>query len=388
VLNIPTFSNREGFPENETLTGFIPAVSTLVEQAKASGKTKLIIDLTDNPGGNIFAGFALFKTLFPNLDIQTTTRYRNHDLIRLVIESFKDAAEEALPISLDPVMEFAWQYQLAAPDGGPTGWKDYTDMLGPEGSNLTAPQFFEDFSKTTLEIPGIAGVPLPFEEPPFSADNILLVTDGVCASTCSNFVALMMEVAKVQNTLAWGGRPNGNPMQLVGGVRGSNSLSFDTVAIQIGGVGDYVQNRTQQGRPLLTDDQFQTALSLRPLATADYPIRLSSGSINFRNAYYNGSDVPLQFDHQAAGCRLFYTAENIRNPASRWTDSAEAMWGNGSKGCQASPLNITSTATTTSSSSPTGSAESSTASATNAGTRAATGFMKLAVALMAAVALL
>ncbi|KPI42218.1 uncharacterized protein AB675_9695 [Cyphellophora attinorum] len=352
VLNIPTFDNNEGFPQNETLTGFIPAASSLIEQAKAAGRTKLIIDLTGNGGGNIML------------------------------------AADQLDPSLSYVFEFAWQYQLAAPDGGPTNWKSYTDMLGPDGSGLTAPQFFEDFSKTTTQIPGIAGVPLPFQEPPFSADNILLVTDGVCASTCSNFVALMMEVAKVQHTVAWGGRPNTNAMQLVGGVRGSNVLSFDTVANQLGGVRDYIVNKTQEGKPPLTDDQLQTALSLRPLTTTEYPIRLYNGHINFRNAYYNGSDLPLQFDHQAAGCRLFYTAENIRNPASRWTDSAEAVWGNGSKGCQAPPLNITSTATTTSSSSPTESSESSTASATNAGTRAASASMMLAVALTAAVALL
>lgn len=325
------------------------------------------------------AGFALFKTLFPNLDIQTTSRYRAHDLIRLVMEALANAADDGLPADFGYVFEYAWQYQLGAPDGGPTNWTSYTDMTGPSDSKLTAKQYLEDFSKTTKEIPGIAGVPLPFDEPPFTPDNILLVTDGTCASTCSNFVALMLEIAQVQNTLAWGGQPNDKPMQLVGGVRGSNTLSFDTVATQIGGVGDYIQNKTQQGKPPLSDDQLQTALGLRPLATTEFPLRLYNGNINLRNAYYKDSDLPLQFDHQAAGCRLFYTAENIRNPASTWNDAADA-W---AKGCKAPPLNITSTPTSSSSGSPSGASASSTAH--NAGGRTASGFMMLLVAVMAAV---
>lgn len=54
---------------------------------------------------------------------------------------------------------------------------------------------------------------------PFAAENIVVVYDGYCASTCTIFSELMTTQGHVK-TIALGGRPNKDIIQAVGGVKG------------------------------------------------------------------------------------------------------------------------------------------------------------------------
>lgn len=56
---------------------------------------------------------------------------------------------------------------------------------------------------------------------PFAAEDIVIVYDGYCASTCTIFSELMRQQAGVK-TIALGGRPNKDIIQAVGGVKGTN----------------------------------------------------------------------------------------------------------------------------------------------------------------------
>jgi len=49
----------------------------------------------------------------------------------------------------------------------------------------------------------------------FPAEDIVILTDGVCSSTCSMFVEVMHNDAGVK-TVVVGGRPSYGPMQAVG----------------------------------------------------------------------------------------------------------------------------------------------------------------------------
>lgn len=57
---------------------------------------------------------------------------------------------------------------------------------------------------------------------PFKAEDIVIVYDGYCASTCTIFSELMRQQAGVK-TIALGGRPNKDIIQAVGGVKGTNA---------------------------------------------------------------------------------------------------------------------------------------------------------------------
>lgn len=58
-------------------------------------------------------------------------------------------------------------------------------------------------------------------EQPFEAENIVIVYDGYCASTCTIFSELMRQQAGIK-TIALGGRPTKDIIQAVGGVKGTN----------------------------------------------------------------------------------------------------------------------------------------------------------------------
>ena len=67
---------------------------------------------------------------------------------------------------------------------------------------------------------------------PFAAENIIIVTDGYCASTCTIFAELMRQQAGIQ-TVILGGRPNTGIAQAVGGVKGTNSLDYGKSIVTI-----------------------------------------------------------------------------------------------------------------------------------------------------------
>jgi len=66
---------------------------------------------------------------------------------------------------------------------------------------------------------------------PFAPENIVVVHDGYCASTCTIFSELMTAQGGVK-TIALGGRPNKDIIQAVGGVKGTNVRSQITNIIQ------------------------------------------------------------------------------------------------------------------------------------------------------------
>lgn len=64
---------------------------------------------------------------------------------------------------------------------------------------------------------------------PFEAENIVVVYDGYCASTCTIFSEFMRQQAGVK-TVALGGRPTKDIIQAVGGVKGTNVRHYASSA--------------------------------------------------------------------------------------------------------------------------------------------------------------
>ena len=113
----------------------------------------------------------------------------------------------------------------------------------------------------------------------------------------------------------------------MGGVRGAQSYTFsgiDAVA-QLG------NDAVDADQSLLTESQLGVAKAAMP-NKRKLPYSISIGGVNLRNAYQEGADdLPLQFQYQAADCRLFYTAGSIQDPSMIWSLAKAAVWDN--KGC-------------------------------------------------------
>ena len=168
---------------------------------------------------------------------------------------------------------------------------------------------------------------------PFKAENIVLLQDGFCSSTCTIFSELMKEQGKVES-IAVGGLPTNAPMQAIGGTKGSMTLTFTRI-----------QDLALQSFLLaaVQSEKVVEMLNTTIINTLAYPQQLlnrvgySNGGtlaqINAADNLRNGdaSETPLEFVYEAADCKIFYTAEMVANVEETWKAVATAKWGKG--GC-------------------------------------------------------
>jgi len=162
---------------------------------------------------------------------------------------------------------------------------------------------------------------------PFKAENILIIGDGFYALTCSIFINMIINIGGVQ-ALSFRGHPNRQPMQIMGGIRGSQTLGFDDITAVVSAAKSVYQD-TPEKLEFITKEEIKRFIKVAPRPLEEFPIKLRSGQVNILDAYQEGDDdLPLQFQYQAGDCRLYYTAENIYHPETIWKSAKEAIWGN------------------------------------------------------------
>ncbi|EXK35972.1 hypothetical protein FOMG_09164 [Fusarium oxysporum f. sp. melonis 26406] len=330
VMMIPSFDG-DGLPPNQSLT-FGHYATKIVSKALADGRTNLIIDVSGNPGGDVDRAFNLFKLFFPSEFPYSANRFRRHEVSEGLVKIFsavnRSTALENVPNNVD----FMAYSEAVTPDQE-AGFESYEDFLGdttelgtPVSSLFASFNFTEASGNSDTPIRGYAGRPLNRTQP-FKAGNILIIGEGLCASTCSIFVNLMTNIGGVR-ALPFGGHPNGQPMQIMGGVRGSQTLTFDDIATVVSAA-KAVYRETPEKLELITKEENERLMKVAPRPLEEFPIKLGAGQVNFLNAYQDGDDdLPLQFQYQAGDCRLYYTAENIYHPETIWKSAKEAIWGN------------------------------------------------------------
>ena len=152
---------------------------------------------------------------------------------------------------------------------------------------------------------------------PFAPEDIIMLYDGSCASTCTLFSEWMRIDAKVKSVMV-GGRPNTEIVQAVGGVKGAQVLGFDDISY-------YSQFSAQ----FTEDPEILADLSVLD----DYAVQRSVATgVNFRDQILPGNvndGLPAQFVYEAADCRLFYTPEHINDASAIWKSAANAAWKGG-----------------------------------------------------------
>lgn len=81
VLSMLTF-------EPELPSEFQYVVQTFIADAKAAGKTKMVIDVSANGGGYILQGYDTFRQFFPDIVQDGYTRYRYTEALQLMADQF------------------------------------------------------------------------------------------------------------------------------------------------------------------------------------------------------------------------------------------------------------------------------------------------------------
>ncbi|KAL3425509.1 peptidase S41 family protein [Phlyctema vagabunda] len=328
VLQIPTF--QVGSEARE----FTQTAVDFVKKAFKDGKKKLMIDLTDNGGGDLILAFDLIQILFPGSYMYSATRFRATELIGFMGQIFSAAAERNDTIVSDLPVHF----QNAVRPDQKSGFYSWENMNGPvkimdaNMSNLFAAFNYSLASSNEHRITAYNSALLNKRDQIFKTDQIVLISNGICASTCAIFAELLMKHGV--KSIAFGGRPFYGPMQTVGGVKGAEHWSLSQIDRYISLAHELAINSTKLGTPLITQEQLQIFETLLPPRLEDFALRFGAsggGGVNFRNAYGEGDDnTPIQFVYEAADCRLFYTAENYIRPETVWRAAANAMLMNGS----------------------------------------------------------
>jgi hypothetical protein len=319
--------------ENEQPAEFQAVAADFYDMAVAAGKKKLVIDFQANGGGYILQGYDFFKQLFPKADPFGASRWKENDGFMAMAHIFSDAVAGLDPYTsadgdLINVQQSWFNYRY---DLNLTGQPFFTfeDKFAPHiykntpytalmRWNLTDPlTTVNETYGMGMEITGYGS--LSNATQPFLPENIIMLYDGVCASTCT----LASEFLRLQGgvkSIAMGGRPQPGPIQGVGGIKGAQTLSY-------GSIYSYVSTAQNLGTGTPEQKAALARYSTLPIQ------RSTSSAVNSRDAILpdNVNDgTPAQYIAEEADCRLYWTEAMVKDVTEIWKAAANAAF-NGAK---------------------------------------------------------
>ncbi|KAF2865576.1 peptidase S41 family protein-like protein [Massariosphaeria phaeospora] len=329
VLQVPNFvgSASQAIPFQQTTREFL-------RKAAADGKQKLIIDLQANGGGTILQGYDMFKQLFPDLSPWGANRFRANEAVDLIGQSFSAYASQfpRVPTTNTTLLQFQGSYFDYHNDmkPNPKPFESWQDKFGPVEANgdkytKTARWNLSDvhitYSSGGINITGYGPLANVTGQPVFKPANIVILTDGYCASTCTIFAEFLTKQTDVK-TIALGGRSNRDPIQAIGGVKGVNNYQFA-----------YIQSLAQTAvniAPAEEKAKFSNSVLRQYYNTLPFSRAGAAPGVNNRDGIMLGdkTGVALQFIYEEADCRLYYTPEMTVDATAIWKAAADASWGN------------------------------------------------------------
>ncbi|KAF2801707.1 peptidase S41 family protein [Mytilinidion resinicola] len=322
VLMMQTFSTESVSDALE----FQSVIQTFISEAVSRKTKKIIIDVRDNGGGKIFLGYDAYKQFFPTEEPQLQSRYRAADANDLLGEKIS-----TLGFSTRNGDLFTSPFNYHSYDDAElkpfTSWDDMTPPTSFNNDNFTnllRYNLSNPLTSTSSEFS--IGVTVTgyldranFTTQPFKPEDIVILSDGICASTCSLFAELMHTQSGVR-TIALGGRPQLGPMQAVGGTKGSLVLQSTYLA----SLSSFVLQE------FATTQSEATAWS--GFLLGDFGIAVNAASVNFQDNIRKGDEkagVPTQFVNDTASCRLWMTPQMYLNVTAVWEEVAAVAWGKG-----------------------------------------------------------
>jgi hypothetical protein len=275
--------------------------------------------LQQNFGGDALLAYGTFRQFFPKNEPFAGSRMRAHHLadilgttITAYFDSLNTTSDDYEALVSD---EFVATDRLSAVTG--QNFSDWGAFFGPHeihNGDFTSVQRLNLSSELFVEESLGGYIPYGFGTnsygtAPYKAEDIIILTDGVCTSSCSLFVEFMRNVGV--KTVVIGGSPKKGPMQYASGSRGARAYSSD-----------------------LLDTDFAVTEQINATTVALLPNRTDTGmllyylGINLRDQIRENIDVPLQFLFEPADCRLFWTFKTITNYTLLWKQAAYAAWHN------------------------------------------------------------
>ncbi|EFR02653.1 peptidase S41 family protein [Nannizzia gypsea CBS 118893] len=337
VLSINSFSGSDKSGDLH-FQEFSSVITRFLAACKKEGKSKLIIDVTANGGGAVFLGYDVFKQLFPNTEPNDASNLRATEQLNFI--GSKVTALLADPKQRNSTMglsmrgsDFDIGVYIDTKGDVLTGWNDF---FGPEqvgGFNFTQLATWNLKSEDLAFASGdtvVAGYLNRINLPPpvFKPEEMILLTDGTCSSTCAIFADLLKRNGV--KSVVTGGRPRDGPVQAVGGVKGSQVLTY----LQMYQVASlvYTGYSTVQERERLAKTSIGEMYRTGEYVLARTRGAGSGGRVNFRNAVRpdDRSRTPRQFVNEPADCRLWMTQAMLFDMNKLWRAVYDVAWGDSS----------------------------------------------------------
>ncbi|KAF3256388.1 hypothetical protein TWF192_001813 [Orbilia oligospora] len=326
------------------------AVELFLEEAQRRGMEQLIIDVRGNGGGFVNMGYDLYKQLFPGSDPYSGTRIRYHPASLRIAQAFTELVNQDVIDTLTRAIGGGMgenltvsqinAYQVAAYaslsgldqffnlDEDGRRFSSFNDFFGP--ANVYGDQFTNILTYDLNNMLAVGDLSYDVtgygdrasyrtRPPPFRPENIILVTDGVCASTCGIFAEFLRNQQRVR-TVVVGGRPNGEPSAAVGGTRGTQVIQHTAHLLNF--VQIVENNFTPRDN---AERQEWDSIFPRP-----FRLNVAEAAVNWKDNIRRAdpTQTPLQFYLEAADCRLYYTPQTLTFSHELWAQVDRLAWGN------------------------------------------------------------
>ncbi|KZM22602.1 uncharacterized protein EKO05_0009561 [Ascochyta rabiei] len=354
VLSLPSY-------ESPDVQSFQNVMRDFIRMCKTQGKTKMIFDMRGNGGGNAILGYDTFKQVYPQADQEPFggTRFRANDAIKaayqltgdfLANKTFVQSNQTAFVQAfgqdttsndiLGITANFNFQHQLDVDNKA----IDSSDAaFGPQqvkgDSFTTTTRYnFSDPISTSYDGFSVIGFDKNKNETstpqPFKAQDMVMLHDGMCSSTCAIASELLKNQGAVR-TIAVGGRPQEGPMQGVGGTKGAQVFSWDDIQTRMQAT--YFLGSPEQQKQWDTMDLGKTAFATQLFKRSAYSGGRIAGGVNLKDnlRQNDASGTPLEFMYEAADCRMWFTAPMITDVTELWKGVADRMFKNQTNMCVA-----------------------------------------------------
>lgn len=288
VMTIPNFQGREGVG-NDGVNDYLKNLQLGYDIVRDSNATRLLIDVTNNGGGYVSTATLLTQLLFPK------------DLF------------SGFPIQLKANLFAQQLYEKGSWSPKPTGsvydYRRYVDING----NLIkkAEKFFFPLKNVThnnhtalysslFKHPNLINNVVP-NKPLFNESNILLLSNGLCYSTCALFSYQMRQIHKVKVVTIGGKSSNKGPIPFADGAAGFVCEDY---------------NNFYTGESLYQDKKNPHSPTLLPIqGTLKFVLAQSFGP--------KSSKIPQEFIYEPGQFHLKYTDENVISVEKVWREAAQ-----------------------------------------------------------------
>lgn len=183
VLSIPTF-----YADGEAIVEFDDTVKRFLNEAKAAGMSRVLIDLQQNAGGDIVLAYSTFKQFFPAIEPFAGSVMRSNPLadvlgtkITAYWDSFNDTEKQVY--SYASADEWIATTKINAATG--QNFTSWEELFGPQSDEIASFTLTERFNVSNYLLAtsmlGEENPPAVLFEPyagdaPYPAENIIMVS--------------------------------------------------------------------------------------------------------------------------------------------------------------------------------------------------------------------